>query len=148
MDRTDENSRTSDMPINLPFYAHAYEDDGAVHFEHLYPSRQLVELCGGGRPVRVVVTEDENGAYWGWRSADGRISMVYPSREQVEVCFPYGTQVQEERGIGRVVRLDVQADEPLADVDDHYAGDDDMPAGQPLRRPFRSNGRANAGVER
>jgi len=78
--------------------------------EHFYPSRGQVEMCGGSGGqdiVEVELTEDPEGPLWAWEDAEkpGRFSLVWPSRVQLAICFPYGLDVAAELGRGRVVRL-------------------------------------------
>ena len=64
------------------------------------------------RIVEVEVREDADGRYFGWLDAhrdSGFPSMIWPSRLQLEMCFPSGTQVEVDRGEGRVVQLSIVA---------------------------------------
>ena len=56
--------------------------------------------------VRVRVTLDENGELYGWHEyASDDVSMIYAQRAATEMCFAYGSRVEEERGRGKLVRL-------------------------------------------
>jgi hypothetical protein len=60
--------------------------------------------------VEVEVSIDENGTYWGWfdnedNTLHGCYIWIHPSL--TEMCFPYGTKVEEERGRGKKVKLSV-----------------------------------------
>lgn len=60
----------------------------------------------------VSLEEDPDGDYWAWLDLKDKqkpeITMVFPYRESVEICFPYGTKVEEQRGYGRVIRCKVE----------------------------------------
>jgi hypothetical protein len=59
---------------------------------------------------------DPESPYWGWEYSPkhnphpegGRWSMIWPSRTQLEICFPYGTKRAIEQGHGRPVNLLVE----------------------------------------
>ena len=63
--------------------------------------------------VRERVAGDPESGYWGWlkkdaRGSEDRYTMVWPSRVQLDMCFPYGPQVEMDHGCGRVVNLIVE----------------------------------------
>lgn len=76
-------------------------------FDNIHPSRTTVEMCGPSEVAPVLVAEDADGAYWGWRYPDGRVSMIWRSLDLLDMCFPYGYRTAEECGQGRAVRLSV-----------------------------------------
>jgi hypothetical protein len=42
----------------------------------------------------------------GWLPTGGEeYRLIWPSRVQVDMCFPYGAKAEEERGAGRLVRF-------------------------------------------
>jgi len=68
---------------------------------------------GEGLPiVRVAlrpVEEGETSPYWAWWEVeDQRYNYVYPNRLGTEMCFAYGSQVEEERGRGKLVNVVVE----------------------------------------
>lgn len=90
-------------------------------FRHFYSSTTAVRMCGDVEISLVELVPDEAGPYWAWYHSHhphnypdtrGTVSMVYGNRVCVEVCFPYGTDVAERRGHGRVVRVAVTALRP------------------------------------
>lgn len=89
---------------------HAHDDNGVL--SHL-GERWWVELHGLDLPiVEVSVTEvshdDPAGTHWGWLDAgETEPCMIWPSRIQYDMCFPYGPRAEEEAGKGRTVRLAV-----------------------------------------
>lgn len=62
------------------------------------------------KPVERVVVRDlhegETSTYWAWWDAqEKRFDFVYTSRSLVEMCFPYGSKVEVERGNGEIVNV-------------------------------------------
>lgn len=87
------------------------------YFSHPMPSKGMAKLyaSAGEALVEVEVREDPAGTYFGWIDAgpeSGVPSMIWPSRFQLEMCFPYGTKVEVEHGKGRVVQLSVTRKQP------------------------------------
>jgi len=69
-----------------------------------------VKIHGLSYPiVEVELTENENGEYYGWIDSEGDLngSLVWPSNAQTEMCFAYGSKIEEERGRGKKIRLSV-----------------------------------------
>ena len=63
--------------------------DRGHEFQHM-GGRRYVELCGQ-TPVPVVVTEAEDGEYYGWLHSDREEpSMIWRGRARFTMCFPYG----------------------------------------------------------
>lgn len=74
-------------------------------------------MCGSwGGPtdppiVRARVTEIQAGevstyhAWWG--NEEERFSMVFPHRQAVEICFPYGSKAEEKLGRGHLLNVTV-----------------------------------------
>lgn len=80
--------------------------DGIRKWMHIYPCAGQIEMCGS-EPVPVWVEEDAEGDYYGWKYADGHISMIWPSMIQLQMCFPYGMQVAIDNKDGVDVRLKI-----------------------------------------
>lgn len=84
-----------------------------TYLTHFYPSRKAYAVCGVAESdairVRLTVIEDDNTAlYYGWYCAQNkRLSMIFHARMLVEMCFAYGSRVEEDRGRGRLVALRV-----------------------------------------
>lgn len=64
--------------------------------------------------VEEVAGDDETATHWGWMRnasahypADSEPHMIWASRAQFEMCFPYGSLAEVDRGKGRVLRLRV-----------------------------------------
>ena len=98
--------------------AFAYREEGRRGTYHsVVGPRLYVALHGLNAPiVPVIVTEvddgDPAGTHWGWIGTGEDApawALVWPSRPQFEVCFPYGVRAEEKAGKGRSVRLRVDA---------------------------------------
>lgn len=89
---------------------HAHDDGGT--FFHT-GDRRYVELHYLDLPIVVVTVaevahDDPAGTHWGWLdSNEDEPCMIWPSRVQYDMCFPYGPAAEEEAGKGRTVRLAV-----------------------------------------
>lgn len=90
-------------------WAHRY-DDGLLYN---VGSEQFVKYHGLPEPVvevdvREVPADDPTATHWAWLdSKHDEPIMVWPREGLFEVCFPYGSKVEQDRGKGRVVRLAV-----------------------------------------
>ena len=45
--------------------------------------------------------------YWGWVNGDNKISMIYPQRFLLNMCFPYGIHAAEKHGDGKSFRVEI-----------------------------------------
>ncbi len=83
--------------------------DGRGRYRHI-GHRHYVKLHGLDDPiVAVTLTEDSQGDYWGWLASDAaEPSMVWPSKVQFTMCFPYGPEAEVKRGKGKILRLRVE----------------------------------------
>ena len=83
---------------------------------HFYPGLHVYSkgVMGiGPEETFAVVVRDlrdgESSTYWGWwdlRHGHGWCH-VYPKKFLVEMCFPYGTEVEEENGKGQMANVAV-----------------------------------------
>lgn len=97
------------MKKSWDMYAHENtRDNGEKWFAHV-GEKKWVELHMLKEPiVAVKVTLDEKGTYWGWmHSSKDKPSMIYPSLKLLEMCFPYGLEIEVEHGNGKAVRLTI-----------------------------------------
>ena len=80
--------------------------DGSGRYRHIGPKR-YVELHGLPYPiVKVRLTENPWGDYWGWlRSGTETPTMIWPNKTLFNICFPYGPEVSEQRGDGTILRF-------------------------------------------
>lgn len=82
--------------------------DGLLHY---VGDRRMIEFCDLGElilpvSVRLVADDDPAATHWAWlRTGKETPEMVYPRRVLFNVCFPYGAEVEQENGRGRIVRL-------------------------------------------
>lgn len=100
------------------YYAHRRpRPDGRVVYLHASVSRPWLDLHGVPDPVvRVTVRAWKEGdapsTYWGWlRAGEDRYTLVWPSANALDICFPCGADVAESLGQGRKVHLVVQEKE-------------------------------------
>ena len=79
-----------------------WHEGEAVSFCQLYHGRKF--------PIhKVEILESETGGYWGWWDTERQeYQNIYPRKHLVEMCFPYGTDVEEARGRGRLAQLSVE----------------------------------------
>lgn len=92
-------------------FAYKYESERTgTYYMHFGPI-QYVRLHHLSEPiVEVEISENRDGNYWGWLKNDDclQLGLIWPSEGQFEMCFPYGSAAEEERGDGKKVRLSVK----------------------------------------
>jgi len=92
-----------------------HRDDGRVicGFADVKPHPQMVKYYGSGEihEVEVSVADMRSDTpYWGWLDfEDDEFQFIYPSRHGTEMCFPYGSKVMEEKGEGKMTKLNIKA---------------------------------------
>ncbi len=63
--------------------------------------------CFGSAPyyqISLRETDLESGQYFGWKDyTKQEYQMIWPSLVQAEICFPYGSKAEEEKGRGKLV---------------------------------------------
>lgn len=60
--------------------------------------------------------ETSDPDYWGyWNFETKRLSLIYPSFIQFQVCFPYGPKAEEERNRGKCLNLRIVDVQPYAE---------------------------------
>jgi len=96
------------------FCAEVPRHDVGTYLTYFFPSPLGVKMCMDDRrpfPVfEVVVTEgvDPEG-YWGWWDSERQMfNIVFFKKLLVEVCFPYGSKAEEDRGRGKLLPVNVQ----------------------------------------
>jgi hypothetical protein len=81
--------------------------DTGTYYAHF--SRHIFTLkCYDKTAAALVaeVVEDPSGDYWAWwDNKEVDFSHVYPHDGLVEMCFPYGTKPEIEKGKGHKVRV-------------------------------------------
>jgi hypothetical protein len=88
---------------------------GGIMYDHFFPNTLCVRMCGEYEILKVQVTADPDPAavkkdnYWGyWDNEKETFTMVYYSRIRLNMCFPYGPEVYEQRGEGICVPVKVE----------------------------------------
>ncbi len=70
-------------------------------------SNLLFAKCFGESPyyrIKLKETDLSTGKYFGWKDyLKKEYNMIFPSLVQAEICFPYGSKAEEERGLGKLV---------------------------------------------
>lgn len=78
----------------------------------VHPHPKMVKLYREGEIFKVSVREanwGENTIYWGWFDYERQIYLyIYPTEVLVNICFPYGPEIEAHRGRGRKVRLVIE----------------------------------------
>ncbi len=92
-------------------------DPKVKYFFNFYPRVELVQMCEGPRKesqppifkVRVSKVKEFKDCYWGWWDNEDRaFTLVFPSKNLIEICFPYGTKGETKRGRGWVLPVMVE----------------------------------------
>ena len=88
---------------------------GGSWLTYFFPSMMAVKMCMDDRrpfPIfETVVTEgtDTPDSYWGWwDNKDERFTIVFARKLLVEICFPYGSKAEEDRGRGKLLPVNVE----------------------------------------
>jgi hypothetical protein len=69
-----------------------------------YQGWPIYRLTLVANPVSDAAWNTTRPYYFGWwDAADGKVSMLWRSRMQTEMCFPHGTEAEAARGRGRVI---------------------------------------------
>lgn len=101
-------------PDDPLYYAHRCTNsrDGSTYYTTMSPSIRFVKAHYFKEPIVTVrlrerLETDPPSPYWGWLATDRpeEYQYVWPSEMQVEMCFPYGTRAEADRGRGRKVNL-------------------------------------------
>ncbi len=113
MIRVLENRDLEDENDAKLWYMWAYQyvrNDGKGFYYSKVGDRAWVELHDINQPiVQVEVKQDDNGIYYGWiNSFERHPKMIWISKVQFELCFPYGYELEEKHGKGRMVRLSIR----------------------------------------
>lgn len=85
--------------------------NGGTYLTYFMAHPEVTRLHDNKSPVFEAVVEriePEPDCYWGWwDNKDGRFHHVYPAKLLVEMCFPYGTKPEIERGNGLLIPVRV-----------------------------------------
>jgi hypothetical protein len=78
-------------------------------FHSFYPNEVCMSLCGDPPYCRVKLTPDPEGDYWTWHDFEkDAYHYTNHNRLGVEICFPYGPEVEEKLGRGKIIRVRVE----------------------------------------
>jgi hypothetical protein len=96
------------MSSNDPVPAELFAMRRGERLAHFYPSATLVNMCGTGAVVRVLLTPDDAGPYWCWWKNDkATMSMAWDAEVLFRMCSPDGFERAERNGEGKVIRVHV-----------------------------------------
>lgn len=89
------------------------EVDGKYYYKNCFSSEKTVRMCSKEKVHKVNVREaspEEETPYVGWLKLkpEGDIDFIFPNLTLLEVCFPYGTKAEAERGRGKVIRVKIE----------------------------------------
>lgn len=108
-------TQPKEPPQEVVLYGHEYEGRNGKYLLHLEEDPRGTRMYDYGAPVLRVearlAAEGEEPTLFGWWDYE-RVSMVWPSRVQFEMCFPYGSKVEVAAGAGRPIQLVVTKIEP------------------------------------
>lgn len=89
----------------------ARDERGQTVWKHFAAHPKSTRLYDDTLPVHEVAVEEcveEPGCYFAWwDAATERFDFVYPERGMTEMCFPYGTKAESERGRGQLLPVRV-----------------------------------------
>lgn len=78
--------------------------DQGTYFSHFMANAEVTRLYDAKRKVYAAIvemTEETPDCYWGWWNKERQcFTHIYPWKGGVEMCFPYGTKPEAERGKG------------------------------------------------
>ena len=96
--------------MNMFGIKHLREQDDIEYFHHVFPHFLSTLMCVSLKEkvsqirVREALPEEET-PYHAWKHPDGQISLIYPSKVQVEICFPYGSEIAAKNGRGKMIKV-------------------------------------------
>lgn len=76
-----------------------------VH-NHILSTKMYMEI--GEKISQINVRETmpgEDTPHYAWKCPNGKIEMVFPSKVQVEICFPYGAAMATRSGGGHLIQV-------------------------------------------
>ena len=89
--------------------------DGRGIFTHFFPGVMSVRACMGRDTetiYRVIVREatgDDVPNYWSWWSNEREeFCFTNENRVGVDICFPYGPEIEEKKGRGQLMSVVVE----------------------------------------
>ena len=125
--------KIKNTPINEIFYATKRENSEGVSFTNFYNNPEILIMTFGNKSdiYKVKIRPSQKGEvskYWGWHRYKTKnknsffdqteeYCMIWPSKKQVEMCFPYGCKAEEERGRGKLTNFVVEVIGKYEDID-------------------------------
>jgi hypothetical protein len=113
INESDKPTKEKKQP-NLVFYGHKQKSkqNGQDYYNDIYSSSFGTKMCGDGEIYELTfsISEDKDIdkdyiEYWGWKTDDNRISMIFPKYFLFDMCFPSGAKKAEELEEGERVKL-------------------------------------------
>ena len=108
------------------------EQDGEYYFHNVHGHILSTMMCigTGDKISQIKVREalpEEETPYHAWKHPDGHISLIYPSKVQVEMCFPYGSKVATLNGEGYMIQV------VITETDDKINFCDNIPEAEKVK---------------
>lgn len=84
--------------------------DNKYYFHNIFHRLLSAAMCAdvGEKIYQIEVREatpEEETPYYAWKRNNGNIEMIFPSKIQVEVCFPYGIKMASLNGGGHLINV-------------------------------------------
>jgi hypothetical protein len=108
-----KQDKKEDKDPSLTFYGHKeVNKDGEEYFTAIYASPFGTKMHGTGDIYELTFVISDNKdiskegiEYWGWKTDDNKVSMVFPAYFLFNMCFPAGAKKAEEDEEGERVKL-------------------------------------------
>lgn len=94
---------------NTTFFARKSKNPktGEEKFSDIFSHINSVKMSGPNPYYKILLRESihsESPQYFGWKDYQKQeYSMIFPWEGTVRMCFPYGPEVEEKRGLGKLV---------------------------------------------
>ncbi|MNL91007.1 hypothetical protein D3C81_07330 [compost metagenome] len=80
-------------------------------YSDFYPTSRMLCIFEQVTTIEEVeIIEDSSSTTWvaWWDNKLSRFSLVFENRKILEICFPYGSKVDTEKGLGEVLGIRLQ----------------------------------------
>ena len=99
--------------LNLTYYGHKQVNkDGEEYFNAIYSNPFGTKMHGVGDIYELTFVISDNKEkdkepieYWGWKTNDNKVSMIFPAYFLFNMCFPNGAIQAEKAEEGERVKL-------------------------------------------
>jgi len=86
------------------------EQNGKYYFHNIFNDMKSTLMCAspGEKIYQIEIREAVTGEktpYYAWKRQNGKIELIFPSKVQVEVCFPYGIKVASLNSGGHLINV-------------------------------------------